>query len=329
MNPEAGRSSDACVVNDSAGRGRPFDTYLFADYSGHPDEAKQRGSIAVWVAHGSEQPRRETRDGSGFTRSELREFIVKLLKIETAAGRRVIFGFDHQLSWPLKLWSTAKAEGTWRERLNSLVRGDGRPTLTTTTRATDYMAAFNHWASGSPHTGPFYLKVSTGTFIGRVIPVGWQSLRVRLRLTELDAGGGFPATEFGKDRVAGQTLCGLPQLHALLADCQKEEVRVACWPFDGLSISHPAYAGAHVCVEVYPSLYPEGGWEEVDGADAEDRDSMDAWRSCCAVQRADQDGNLAGLMDLSVLTPELGRQVAIEGWIFGVIPPMINLSAGN
>lgn len=53
--------------------------------------------------------------------------------------------------------------------------------------------------------------------------------------------------------VGGQTLLGLLQIDSLLRLCEAEGIRVAVWPFDGLSLEMDASSGAHVMIEPYPT----------------------------------------------------------------------------
>ena len=117
-----------------------FDRYVFADYSGQQDDGPQRAAISLWIADHGAEPHPETNDGAGFTRIELRLFIEKYLAAATRDGCRVVFGTDHQWSWPRSLWAAAGLpNGTWRERIQSLVHGaDLRPALTINTTTVNY-----------------------------------------------------------------------------------------------------------------------------------------------------------------------------------------------
>ena len=299
-----------------------FDRYVFADYSGQQDDGPQRAAISLWIADHGAEPHPETNDGAGFTRSELRLFIEEYLAAATRDGCRVVFGTDHQWSWPRSLWAAAGLpDGTWRERIQSLVHGaDLRPALTINTTTVNYAPAFNDFVYGDTHGGPFYIAQGNGQYVGHGMPNGWQSYRRRLRITELDAGGGYSATEFGQNRVAGQTIRGLPQLHALLTSCEHQGIPLACWPFDGMAVeAFPA--NAHVGLEVYPSLYPQDGWDDVQqGFEEVTQHDRDAWRTCQYVRQLDLAEELADVLNLAEMPMELQAAVSIEGWILGVPP---------
>ncbi|MCB9893338.1 MAG: hypothetical protein H6839_02695 [Planctomycetes bacterium] len=297
-----------------------FERYMFADYSGDPDPKKQRCCIALWHSNGNDDPRPYKAD-AGLDRNRLREAVIESLKEATEAGDRMVFGFDHQFSWPVDLWDAAGIDdASWRDRLAELGRGtEGRPKLGCDVNALDFAESFNKWKSGSATTGPFYLQVSSSSRLGKEIPKGWQSKRKRFRLTELDCADGFPAMELGKDRVAGQTLCGLPQLNQMIKDIEEAGLRVAFWPFDGLDVSDEAYKGKHVGVEVYPSIFPDDGWP-IEGQNADDNNARDAWKTVKGVAAWDNAGELAAQMDLSQLTDGEKSQVQLEGWILGVRP---------
>jgi hypothetical protein len=105
-----------------------FDVFLFADYSGAASESAQRRSIALWR---QERGRGPCKVAGPFTRDALREALLEELVRAARRRRRVLFGLDHQWSWPRDLWRAAGLSGLpWRRRLSRLVAGDPpRPPL--------------------------------------------------------------------------------------------------------------------------------------------------------------------------------------------------------
>jgi hypothetical protein len=156
----------------------------------------------------------------------------------------------------------------------------------------------------------------------------------RFRLVEITAllthPAGNPAAADmlgGPTAVAGQTICGLFHIAQML---QEEAVNVAWWPFDGLEIDGEAYQDKHVAVEIYPSIFPMGGWDIVQaavGLPADADHDRDAWRSTRLVQHADRPDiparlpGITGLwemLNLNWLGQAQGTRVRKEGWMIGV-----------
>jgi hypothetical protein len=101
-------------------------------------------------------------------------------------------------------------------------------------------------------------------------------------------------------------------LRRLLSSCVRENIPVAVWPFDGLSIVDPAYSSAHVLLEPYPTAVRETHVPQTD--------TSDALASAAGVQSADRAGVLEQLLDLSALTPLQRTVVRFEGWIASHVP---------
>jgi hypothetical protein len=298
-----------------------FDWYLFADYSGNPEPKKQQEAIAVWFADRTTLP---SPIPGLYTRDDLRRLILRVLCCATSMRKRVIWGLDHQWSWPAQLWRLAGVKVLpWRARLDRLcvpVHGASMPRLDLSVRPAAYAQMFNQFCDprGRSDQGPFYFKEGNYGGIGKGIPDKFRHFGRRYRVTEQFCGEGFPAAEFGRGRVAGQTLCGLPHLRRLLRACQKMSVHTVCWPFDGLSVLERQYHRAHVGIEIYPRLYDATGWPPL-AIPVVNEHHMDAWRSCRFVREQDLQGNLARLLDLSKLPAKARRAARYEGWIAGVL----------
>ncbi|MDX9722776.1 MAG: hypothetical protein RBU37_18655 [Myxococcota bacterium] len=334
-----------------------FDRYIMADYSGAADEAAQKDKICLIDVACPRQHKQHTADArieleGGFTRETLCESLLQRLQQATERGERVLLGLDHQFSWPLALFALCKLDrACWRDAWDALVRGSyGGPPLS---HPKAFAAAFNQWSTGAKENGPFYARTRDNAYglptSQRVLPA--QAL---LRLCELTArrDGAKPrhALELlSQGSVAGQTICGMQQLHRLLerAAKRKPAIPMAVWPFDGLSIHDRAYDGKHVAVEIYPSAYV-AAFEAAHGVRLEQTDARDAAISAWFAMRAERrpptpSQRLEALMELSIpgddgaaehaqrassLRQQLGgtgqapnqQDLRLEGWILGVRP---------
>jgi len=276
-------------------RHRPgeFATLLFADYSGAASLAAQRRAIALWRLDRGGRPRKVR---GPFTRETLRETILGALVEATRNRRRVLFGIDHQWSWPRDLWAAAGLAGRpWREALRSLVEGaSGRPPLGP---AHVFPAAFNAWAGKAI----FHCRVRSLARAYRVPTLsGWTGDPVRL--AERAMPGAKPATRLGgTGAVAGQTLVGLVELHRLLEDARRLGVPILAWPMDALADD----GGSHVGCEIYPSFCRPSRVRKSDDADAR-------W-TCLWAARAP----LASALDLEGAPAPVREAAPVEGWILG------------
>ena len=273
-----------------------FDLFLFADYSGAASEASQRRCIALWEQEKGLPPQKV---GGPFTRDGLRETLLQKLAAATRRRRRVLFGIDHQWSWPEDLWAVAGlAAFPWRRALARLVAGEAlRPPLGP---PDVFPAAFNAFAG----RGIFHCRVKTlARRYGLPTRARWTGESARL--TERVTPGAKPATRLGgTGAVAGQTLHGLVHLHRLLTDAANAGVRVLAWPFDSLADDGTSHVGA----EVYPSLCRRPGIAKSDDADA---------RACCEWASSH---DLAQALDLRRAAPAVRRSARLEGWILGAAP---------
>lgn len=281
----------------------PFDVFLFADYSGAADPSAQREAIAFWGLERGGRPRKIV---GPFTRDTLREALLERLVHATRRRRRVLFGIDHQWSWPRDLWQAAGlAALPWRAALAGLVRGGvRRPPLGP---PETFPAAFNAFARRSI----FHCRVR-GLARRYRIPTRSTWLGDPVRLTERAMAGTKPATRLGgPGAVAGQTLHGLGQLHRLLQDADAKGVSILAWPFDALVDD----GSSHVGVEVYPSFCRPASVKKSDDADA---------RACCDWAAS---ADLPRVLDLRPAPPEVRRRARLEGWILGARPA--SLSPGS
>jgi hypothetical protein len=248
-------------------RAGQFDTFLFADYSGAASPSAQRRAIALWRLDRGGRARKVP---GPFTRESLREAMLDRLVEATRGRRRVLFGIDHQWSWPRDLWAAAGLLGRpWRQALRSLVEGDGsRPPLGP---AHAFPKAFNAWAGAAI----FHCRVKG---LARTYGLRTRSYWTGdpVRLAERAMSGAKPATRLGgTGAVAGQTLVGLVELHRLLEGASRLGVPVLVWPMDALADD----GRSHVGCEIYPSFCRPPRVGKTDDADAR-------W-SCLWASRAD------------------------------------------
>jgi hypothetical protein len=274
-------------------RAGEFDTFLFADYSGAASPSAQRRAIAFWRLDRGGRPRKVT---GPFTRATLREAILAALVEATRGGRRVLFGIDHQWSWPRSLWKAAGLERRpWRAALRALVAGDGsRPPLGS---AHAFAAAFNAWAGEAV----FHCRVrGLGRAYGVPTRSSWPGDPVRL--AERAMPGAKPATRLGgTGAVAGQTLVGLVELYRLLEEATGLGMPVLAWPMDALADD----GRSHVGCEIYPSFCRPSRVPKTDDADAR-------W-TCLWASRAD----LGAALDLRRAPAPVREAARLEGWILG------------
>lgn len=274
-----------------------FDVFVFADYSGAAAEAAQRRAIALWRLDRGRRPRKVR---GPFTRQDLRQELLEILARETRGNRRVLFGIDHQWSWPFDLWKIAGLHRRrWRSALASLVEGEGsRPPLGP---AHAFPSAFNAWSGEAV----FHCRLKgLARRYGLPTASDWNGDAVRL--TERAMPGAKPATRLGgTGSVAGQTLTGLAELHHLLLDAETAGIPVVAWPMDALADD----GRSHVGVEIYPSFCRPPHVPKSDDADA---------RAVCTwAARAD----LARALDLTDAPARVRRSARLEGWILGASPP--------
>lgn len=292
-----------------------FDQYLFADYSGGGEDAHAQANIALYTLSADSSPEKLTPltgYAKNFSRNALTDFVGLRLDQATDQKQRVIFGFDHQYAWPMRLRQHARiATLDWRSSLQRLLEGDessGLPRLDIPRR---YCRLFNEFSQQASFWTPFH---GVANAYGVSIARPRESIQERFRLTELvkpiqgearpkpaDAVGGT-----GEGVVGGQTICGLRQIGRML-----HRKDIAWWPFDGLDMNLPPYVGKHVGVEIYPSAIRQGPMQS---------DDHDASETCLAVRAVDTSGRLGSLLRLNIESEEVKQRILIEGWIVGMDP---------
>jgi len=297
-----------------------FDSYFFADYSGSAGLSGQKKSIKLAYA----EKRAECKlVPEPLTRDSLVTKILGFLRTATAKDKRICFGFDHQFSVPFGLLKEiGMAELSWREMLDAFVEGRGVPPLQ---HPSTYARQFNEWCKSRGNPPYFYSATKASKYdIPKSDPRKGEVETVT-RLTErcenrFGTGNPKPFNRVGDNgSVGGQTLVGLIKLRELLEMCKIEGMPVKCWPFDGLDINSPSYAGSHVLLEPYPAAVRSPGVAYTDANDA---------IACVQlIQHFDQKGKLVDLMDLGCISNQHKDIVMVEGWIIGYSPR--SLYGGN
>ena len=285
-------------------RRRPgeFDTFLFADYSGAKSLMAQRSAISLFRL---DRPSLEPRKVIGpFTRETLRERLIDEIVRASQDGRRVLFGIDHQWSWPVDLLRAARvADSAWRETLATLVQGgNGMPPLGPPSK---YAAAFNDAARA-----PVFHSRIRGLAAKYGIPsrASWQGNAVRL--TETLMTGAKPSNRLGGvGAVAGQTMTGLVELYRLFAGLENRGIPVIAWPFDSLHDD----GRSHVGCEIYPGFCKRELRERLTRRPGWTQHDLDAAAVCQWAASAD----LAALLDLRAQSTAANALARREGWILG------------
>lgn len=298
---------NALLPGDSTAR-TLFQKYVFADYSGAKSVSGQKKSIKL-----AEEGEVSENRGQAFTRETLQAKTLDLLREATKQGQRVLFGRDHQYSIPLALALELGLDVDtlgWRGVLAALVRGSyGGPRLT---QAGVFCHSLNEWLVGQGKKAYFYSGTKDVMYgVPREDPRAGDDTQYR-RTEKVKGQRAKPLGRVGdKGTVGGQTLVGLIQLHELLVAAELERIPIAVWPFDGLSIVDPAYAGKHVMLEVYPS--------EVRPEDVPQTDWNDARACVLWTQKRDLEGQLVKALSFKPdASAALRAQVLFEGWIAGL-----------
>jgi hypothetical protein len=291
-----------------------FDTIVFADYSGSQDRALQRRSIALAkTRRGADGRFGPASVRSGLDRRELRAHVDALLAEEWKAGRRVLFGFDHQYAFPESFTRTLSEvtgeELGWEFQRRLLAEGYSTLNLPAVresdgVRARDFATAFNRWARtiwGQPlFWGANFPAQPTDPHF----PYAHHGLNA-LRMTEQRLGGQAKSIfKIGGNGTVGlQSLSGIPHLHALL-EGSDGRYRVHAWPFDGFETAEDA----HVMAEIYPTLHNQGP-----RTDEEDARETVRWAA-----QAIEEGRLEAFLNPESLSDEEVEAAQLEGWILGV-----------
>ncbi|HEX7065464.1 MAG TPA: hypothetical protein VF199_10410 [Bacillales bacterium] len=277
-----------------------FDLYAFADYSGSLREVEQRKRIALSVIRKVDRAGESPETRVGFTRKTLLLTFRQMLQQATECGERVVFGFDHNYSFPIGFYEavTGHPWTNWRQVLRLLAEGKVAEDPRGWARMANLKVARRfELETDGPFWGPHFEPRKKPDF-------PYEEILRERRLVEERCPRMKTVFQLGGAGSVGlQSLFGMFYLHQLLLFCDEAGIQLHCWPFDGMEIP----SKGHVLVEMYPTLFNQG--QRTDQKDAEE----------CAVWLAEQDklGCLQNWLepDLDHLEKE---RVALEGWALGV-----------
>lgn len=249
-----------------------FDWYAFADYSGAREAAAQRKAIAWAVEQGQ-----GISVTQGLTRQGLLHAALALLESADQAGKRVIFGFDHNYGFPMgfsealwgmppadweavlgSYWESVERFAGWGGAADYRKAGDRSPWLERWSprewaRAANAKIADSLGTGAGPFWGSrFGPKPAAELFQKYGLPSGGREFMLHdRRLAEARYSRLKPGYQLGGiGSVGQQTLYGILYLRELLRLCRQKGVAVHVWPQDGCRIPE----ASHVAVEVYPTL---------------------------------------------------------------------------
>jgi hypothetical protein len=206
----------------------------------------------------------------------------------------------------------ALGDKTWRDALCALCDGSYGKNAPALAHPQTFAALFNSWLTQNGRREYFYSATKSALYglPGQDPRRGDDST---YRLTELcqsesGIGAAKPFNRVGDNgTVGGQSLVGMAALADLLRRCKGEGVPVAVWPFDGLMITDPAYAGAHVMIEPYPTAVRPPSTVQTDDSDA--------LASTAHLRDIDARDTLDKMLDLAGLDSAEKARVKFEGWI--------------
>lgn len=293
-----------------------FDAYWFADYSGAATPSAQKKAIRVVEAVGARPPREVV---GPFTRAALRARTLGRLVEADRRGERVVLGFDHQVGLPWGLARELGLEGLdGLAALRAFVAGDYAPDAPGVDQPGTFAKAFNDWCVARKRP-PYFYSAIRGRAWGlptrdprRDEPRAGSTRFRRCEKSVSPTGRGTPKplNRVGDNgSVGGQSLLGWVELVRLIDDAAAAGVELRVWPLDGLDLSGPAYASAHVLIEPYPAAVRDLGVPY--------DDLNDAQAAALFVQRTDRAGRLLETLDLGSLPPNEAAGVRFEGWIAG------------
>lgn len=285
-----------------------FDVYIAVDYTGSHDVGVQKGSIAF-----AELERGATPDvRKGFTRSTVADHLLERIIDHNQRGKRVLFGFDFQYSFPKGFWNalTGLPEG-WASILQCMAKGvAGLPPI-----CEEPESNARKWAHEANKRIARRLRTKVGPFWGPhfspqptdpKFPFS-PGIFEKFRTTEYCWAGFKPSAPIfqlgGRGTVGLQSLCGMPHLFYLHNNCLKHKIALQCWPFDGWDPNN----SAHFLVEWYPAIQNQGQRSHEQDA-----------KACVEWARdVDEKGQMSKYLLPNLLDNDKAK-AAVEGWILGV-----------
>jgi hypothetical protein len=287
-----------------------FDRYLMVDWSGA--STPTRGADSIWSC--LLEPRRSPRLENHPTRHHATETIRALLRDSVRSGKRVLAGFDFSFAYPAGFAKRLGLAGApWRAVWELLAREitdapDNRNNRFAVAAALNHRLggeAFPFWGCPERHV------CATLAMRGRR-PHGPDDLAER-RLAETVLKQVQPSWKLHyTGSVGGQTLVGIPRLHALRHDPELASgTRV--WPFETgfVPLTRAHLDGVSVLItEIYPSLIPLPSGDAV-------KDARQVTAMARFLMQRDRQGTLGALFaaPCDAATRKLIERE--EGWIFG------------
>jgi hypothetical protein len=287
-----------------------FDRYLMVDWSGASVPRRGRDSIWTCLIEARRPPRLENHP----TRAAATASIRDLMLDSVAAGQRLLAGFDFSFAYPAGLAARLGLAGepwlaVWqllaREIVDAPDNENNRFAVAAELNRRLGGEAFPFWGC------PARQQCATLAMRGRR-PHGPGDLAER-RLAERLLKQVQPSWKLHyTGSVGGQTLVGIPRLHALRFDPALAAV-TRVWPFETgfVKLTRQRLDGVAVLItEIYPSLIPLP-----DGAAVKDARQVEAMARFL-LQR-DRAGDLGALFAAPVDAAARRVIEREEGWIFG------------
>ncbi len=275
---------------------RPFDSVIIVDWSASATPSPRRPTAdAIWIGMASAQGETTTYHR---TRADAEAALTRILDAETAAGRRVLAGFDFPFGYPQgfaeRLTGTAGAGAVWHWMQHNVTDS---PTNENNRFA---VAARINAMFAAP--GPFWGRPQSLPLPGlserKNADYPAVGLAERRRVETLVRGAQPVWKLFTTGSVGSQALMGLPMIARLAA-----RHRASVWPFDA--------PGLLTLAEVYPSLINAAVRPAV--ATGEIKDAAQVRLLARALRHLSATGRLDTLLNDVPDWP--GR--ADEGWILG------------
>jgi len=287
-----------------------FDRYLMVDWSGASVPRLGRDSIWTCLLDRAGRPRL----ANHATRQAATDAIRAVMLESVAAGRRLIAGFDFSFAYAAGFAKRLGLAGApWRAVWRLLAREIADAPDNANNRFA-VAAALNQRLGGEPF--PFWgcparHACATLAMRGRR-PHGPDDIAER-RIAERVLKQVQPSWKLHyTGSVGGQTLVGIPRLHALRFDHALAPV-TRVWPFETgfepLTTRHLDGVGVLI-TEIYPSLIPLP-----DGAGVKDARQVEAMARF--LRKRDRAGTLGTLFAAPCSPAERRVIEREEGWIFG------------
>ncbi|OAS13745.1 hypothetical protein [Paenibacillus oryzisoli] len=258
--------------------------YVGIDYSGADLPNKKLSGIQVYEAVGSNQPIRKQSDGKRIMWS--REDVYHYVENITKENVKTIIGIDHGFSFPKEYFESPKNNlTTWGQFLTHFENL--------------WNTRFNSVDTCKNKINPDYDNLIENKF--RLIEKYNSSAKHVLDISEKRVGQG---------NVSYSTHAGIPWIAELRKNCDS---KIHFWPFDGYEISEEKNV---VIAEVYPAIFHKR-FESLTVNLTEH--ARDALVIACWLQERDNNNTLAQYLLLKTLDATEKKQIALEGWVLGVL----------